>query len=362
MEQGSTGVTGLRRLPPWILAVSAAILVLYVAFAATLWRLGLFDVPESGPDARIFAAVFGLLGGLFASILTFVGVLLKHSIDTRTLEITRDSEARLKLETSIRAVELLATDDGRETAPSQQAGALFALANLGQLGLAVALLNELWPAGRVSTAAATGVIDQALRVGSIGTQIGASRVLQANADLLRHTDRGILLPDSLDGEWHTEWPGGVRNILISALIDAIRYRPRSEWSTDDLSTLSLNFDQIRKLDPDPVIAAAAVLVTNVLLELRFLEDTDAFLTADGQRIQVGALRSEIASLVPDARINAAYSDRDLVESLRTSWETGDAPPPKTRAGRSTAQSVAGTRSGFTGETDLGAAGDSTASS
>jgi hypothetical protein len=233
----------------------------------------------------------------------------------------------LKLEASIQAVGLLARDDGEEAIPSQQAGALFVLANLGQLDLALALLNELWPEGRVSTEAATGVIDLALRSGEEGLQYDAARVLRANAGRLTMTDRGLLVPDSV-GAWPLEWPALVRGQLISGLIDAIRYRPRSEWSMDDVGNLVWRFDEIRRVEPQRDTRAAAILALDALLEFEFWEDDTVLMTGREEPLSLAQLRLEIASLVPGSREEAAYSDVDLVDWLKTDWVDAR-PPPST---------------------------------
>jgi hypothetical protein len=112
-------------LPRWLVGLGIVMATAYGGFVLVLWRLGLFDVPDAGADARIFAAVFALLGGLVGALLTFVAALLKHSVDTRTLELSHQTEARLRLDSSLRAVELLSTSDGIKSPPAKQAGSLF---------------------------------------------------------------------------------------------------------------------------------------------------------------------------------------------------------------------------------------------
>jgi hypothetical protein len=88
--------TGVGR-SNWVLWSAAAILALYAIFVFILWSLGLLDF-ESNDDSQTFAAVLGLLGGMFASSLTFIGLLIKHSVDERSATLAEQTERRLQLE------------------------------------------------------------------------------------------------------------------------------------------------------------------------------------------------------------------------------------------------------------------------
>jgi hypothetical protein len=70
----------------------------------------------------------GGLGAVFTAAVTLVGLLLKHSIDRRTVKLTlrtderlqqesRERHDRLRVDTVIRAVELLATKEGKGRGP-----------------------------------------------------------------------------------------------------------------------------------------------------------------------------------------------------------------------------------------------------
>ena len=76
--------TQIEAFPTWLRALGVALVIGFGGFVFLLWQLGLFKVPPGGPDARIFAAVFALLGALFGAVITFSVALLKHAIDVRT--------------------------------------------------------------------------------------------------------------------------------------------------------------------------------------------------------------------------------------------------------------------------------------
>lgn len=158
------------------LPVVIGTIVVFGILVVVIWRIGVFDNDTSASDAKVVAGLLTLLGGLIASAFTLVGLLLKHSIDRYTASLAaeaelsrrleaQETERRLRLETSIKAVELLTTPDGKPAPPERQAGALIVLGSkpLEQLELAVALLRENWASGHISPSAGVWVIDRALK-------------------------------------------------------------------------------------------------------------------------------------------------------------------------------------------------------
>ena len=155
-----------------VLPVVIGVVVLFAILVFIIWRTGVFDKKTSASDAQIVAAMLTLLGALTASSFTLVGVLLKHSIDrhaarlavaserNRVLE-AQNAENRLRLETSIKAMELLTARDP-EVSAARQAGVHFVLGSrpLEQLELAVTLLAENWQATNISASAATWVMTE----------------------------------------------------------------------------------------------------------------------------------------------------------------------------------------------------------
>jgi hypothetical protein len=186
--------------PRWVWWSALAIAGLYGLFVLLLWQLGLLNFPSTG-NGQAFAAVLALLGGFFGSSLTFIGLLIKHSIDERNAQLAErnqqlaeEAERRLTLDSSIRAVDLLSTADGKPAPPTEQAGALFALAHLEQLPLALTLLNEIWPKGHISTRAATTLIEKGLLAKDEQINRSAADTLARHAHLLPDGAGGIELP------------------------------------------------------------------------------------------------------------------------------------------------------------------------
>ena len=73
--------------------------------------LDIFNISESDTSGKMVASAIALVGVLFSSIVTALGISLKHSIDLQ-------AEERLKQEAAIKAVEIL--DRSGEELPMMQ--------------------------------------------------------------------------------------------------------------------------------------------------------------------------------------------------------------------------------------------------
>lgn len=189
--------TSVSKLPPtrvWPLVLG--VVALFGIVVLVVWQTGLLDKKTPASNTQLVVAMLTLLGGLVASSFTLVGVLLKHSIDRRSASLAGEAEARLKLETAIKAVELLTMPDGASAPGERQAGALFVLASapLQQLDLALALLSEHWGSGAISSSAAIWVIDRALREPDPQMQSQAAWILRSHL-------KEVARPDSQDLHW-----------------------------------------------------------------------------------------------------------------------------------------------------------------
>lgn len=304
-----------------LIHVAIVLLVLFGIFVVVLWQVGLFDVGATTGDAQRFAAVLGLVGGFFATLLTFAAALLKHSVDVRTLGQARETEDRLRLETSIQAVSLL-TEEGKKAQPTRQAGALFVLGSLGQVDFALALLSELWPKGDISSAAAVWVVNRALLEGNEQTQIDAALQLSSNAVSLTETSTASCWewPACISFAWPQTIYASAREELFYALIKVMR--AKDAWSDECRNSMVFELDVIRKTEQEPHIRSAAILCLDMLLATEFASDNSQLLLPGGP-LMVDTLRAEIAPLVDDARIGAPTLAVTEIDELRNTW-VGDA--------------------------------------
>ena len=150
------------------------------------------------------AAALSLLGVLLTASVTLVGLLFKRSVDGRTLVIAAQAEdsrkaeqRRLQLDAAARAVQMLSLADGSPAPVAQASSALLVLAELGESGLALSLVRELWPTGQISSSAAVRVIDDALS-GTPELQRTAANALLANVTRLDVGDHLSEWPSRLE--------------------------------------------------------------------------------------------------------------------------------------------------------------------
>jgi hypothetical protein len=307
---------GPRRLDPVVAQVSVVLVLLFAASVVLFWQIGAFDVDEQGSNAQVLAAVLGLVGVLVTAALTFIGVLLKHSIDARTLQQTAETEGRLRLETSIRAVELL-TEDGKPALPTRQAGALFVLANLNQLDFAYALLGQVWTKREISPGAAVWVVNHLLVHGDKSLQVEAAVLLDANADTLA-TSAGYEYPDCVNLAWSNDLPAGAREYLVSALAKALVSQPLVDWDDESLNAMVVQLDLVRRIDKTPYIANGAIVCLDALLEVRQMP-AGILLNAPDGGIPVDDLVAEVKAAVPLIGDALTSLLDDLATRIRTEW-------------------------------------------
>ena len=145
---------------PWLIGGAAALALLGVA-SLLMWRMGLLDIPKDDTGAKTLAAALVLLGTVLTAAVTMMGTVIKYSIDERAASEARlqaarnhalavDAAQRNRIEAAIRAVDLL-SENNNDATTHQIGGAVLALVSLGELDLAVALLNQLWPPRLAST-------------------------------------------------------------------------------------------------------------------------------------------------------------------------------------------------------------------
>lgn len=79
----------------WIASIVGGVLGL---LAFLLWSLGLFEFTGDQADAKIIGATLALSGGLVGTVVTGVGIFLKHSIDQRNADLKEQEEKRLQIE------------------------------------------------------------------------------------------------------------------------------------------------------------------------------------------------------------------------------------------------------------------------
>lgn len=215
------------------------------------------------------------IGALLTTAGVFVGLVLKRQSDQRlALESRqtedrlnqehRDEQERLRLDAAMRAATLFNSSDDAPVDPASIASGLLALAELDRVGLAVALLVDLWPEpvardtvtrleahtersqrspsdtpthvlgqpvdtppSCVSTETAILVIDAALSSDDANAHLIAAELLCRHAADLNPC-ASLHWPSSVNGRWNADFAPRTKVLLVDALVHMAVNSPPTE--------------------------------------------------------------------------------------------------------------------------------------
>jgi hypothetical protein len=248
----------------WIIFVCTIFAICIVI----LWQIGLIPVKDTDKEAKVVAAALGLVGAFITAMVTLVGILLKRSFDLRSLQLKAEAEDRLKMETAIRAVRLLSTETGVEAPKNQQAGALFALASLGQIDFALALLEQIWPTEKINRASAVWLINKAFLSKSKDNHNQAADIICENAEKLVCTDgSNFILPKSFDLVWNMNVTVYARQEMLEVLLKCMLKLPVKKWDPPVINGFACMFYLIMKNEDQKFLRAEAVAILEKLLPI-----------------------------------------------------------------------------------------------
>lgn len=241
-------VLALSRRLPWnyvgyLFLFTATFLVLLAGGGFLFEKLNLAHLRDIDASAKVVSAAIILVGSLAASLMTLLGLMMKDAIDHRTLQFKELTEAqrvqeakaaeeRLRMDTCIKAVELMGPIDHQDSFTLRRAGALMALTALGQTEFALGLLNEVWRRESVPAPTAVLLIDKALQSSDPNLQNGGAAVLRKNAHRLLSEDKN-------DFDWPTVQIHGLSleaaSWMLEALIKCLLTQPIKEWQSEPLN-------------------------------------------------------------------------------------------------------------------------------
>jgi hypothetical protein len=193
--------------PIYGLMILATLAILWIAFDKTGFL-----------DGKHLTAVLAFFGVLVTASVTFAGLVVKEQSDRRTIDTQVRDTKRLEVEAAMKAASLLSTDDGSDANPSTVSGALLALAQLGQVELAMTMLSDLWLGDRVSPATGILIVDRALTSEDSVAQQTAAIALRNNVSRLTTANsygRDYFWPHSVNQRWLPNLAVGTkRHILV----------------------------------------------------------------------------------------------------------------------------------------------------
>lgn len=240
-------------LPVFILVLAP----LYLIAASLIVRSSLLNYRGGPLSSQQVAAVWAFVGTSFAAGVSLLGLLLTYLHNERTDVLAKDAEDRLRLESVVKGIELIA-DGAAYSTQAQVAGGLATVVLLGQVPVALAALRPAWKEDAVDPIIACWLIDRVVEEGSAGDIHTASAYLFERASVLvQEADNGvvIVLPNCLEDNWDTNWPTTAKIQFIGALAGAhMAVRPGA-WKNGNLVLLKSLVKAVQ--DPDPYVATTA---------------------------------------------------------------------------------------------------------
>ncbi len=320
-----------------ILAAIGFFLLTMGLLVGALWWIGRLAPSATPTDTvKVVGAVLVLVGTLFTGVVTFFGLLLKHSIERRTAELQRlesdrnteqknATEKRLKLETGLRAFELFQTGVDSNASTIEAAGALFALVELDHVGFALRLLQQLWSQDRIDAPGAMWVLTRALDAGSPADQEAAAELLRAYAEKLPD-DRGghvwLYPPES----WKPQLSLSARDALLQALLRCFLSRELGYWEEQYLVGAALLLAHLLQSDSSPLVQAGAILALEQLLRTHSYAGD---ITHGARAADLASLRRQVAERAAWARTQASPLHHKLAGDLQH-WLRRTAPSDSLR--------------------------------
>ena len=206
-----------------------------------------------------------------------------------------------------------------------QAAALFVLADLGHLEFAIALLDDIWPRGEISSSAACELLTRCFRSDDDFLVLDAAITLQENA--ARLSEVGCFVWPSLAGR-PTDMPEQARMHLLDALLTCLTSQRADEWSRECLGAFVERLVRIKNDDKSTLLRNSSILSLDGLL--RHPEfDTVAEIVLPGENLHVNELRVEVSGLAKEVG-SAAYSHLARAATNLGNWideSYPDEPPP-----------------------------------
>jgi len=289
----------------WLIGTVVAFSILLGLAGLLLWRWGLLKEDPNGDSTRLIAAVLILVGTVVTGAITFIGTLL-------TVELRRQSEARLRMETAIRGVSLLSAPGTLHAPKAQKAGALFALVELGQIRFSLACLDGLWK--EIDPSSAVWVIEQALHLGTADDQSYAALMLNRNAHTLRPTPDNLNWPQGLIDRWPVEMDLAARMYVLWAIGNAYAAHDYGSWKNRDLyKPISLLYRALTN-DPDAPVRGDAAELLYEFLDMPMAVKLTSISSSAGS-ISIDEAQARVASEI-ETGLRASNEGREVVDTVR----------------------------------------------
>jgi len=261
------------------------VVFVFAIFAWILWRLGLFSFSGTQQSANIVAASISLVGGLIGSLVTIIGIILKHSLDLRSFALKMETETREKIESdrnnrladeaekrlnseaTIQALGLLSTNSGQETSDIQKAGIILILSHLGKMDIALSLSDKMLTEKTLDAGTATWLFNKALTSHDHDIQQQAAILTDYHILKLLADNGGAEFPAILvDPVGFTSLNLDTQRVAVFAIIDLLMLRSYSEWKPDDFLIVLKQIHYIWKNDSDDKVKTNAGIALSMFIQ------------------------------------------------------------------------------------------------
>lgn len=327
-EARKGNATSLKVTGWWFFWTAVAFLMLLGFMFWLLFQWGGFGGTATADGAKLAAGILAVVGTVLTASVTFVGLLLRLAQQERAIQIQADAEvrraeaesrlqeaeSRLQKEAAIQAVSFMGdtTANGSPISNGQRAGAIYALANLGQMPLALVLLQQLWEEGKIDSSFGVLMISDALQGDHVALESRASGILRHLAGTLWSSGGVYRWPD-VARNWTGELSSNAQFTLARALLEILLSRPAAQWGLNatanaigDLASMLVE----PKTNERVKVSAARSL--NAILDSGLLGTVSSFVWQSGESMSF----AEIKSLADEALQSGAVQPRQLGDAVR----------------------------------------------
>jgi hypothetical protein len=277
-----------------------------IAFAV---RTGVFDLTDKTISDEELKALWAFIATGLGTAATIIGLLFTKSHNARTLALQAEaekrksileseSEARLRLDTVVKGLDLLTATDGGYAPKAKMAGGLAALIHLGHPVIAMRTLAAAWDDNAVDPATACWLINEVLLYGSRDSKEEAAELLREHSSNLTSEQEGhYAWPTVLEGGWLTNISVNARaNILFSA-IALLLSRERAWWGGAFASMTML--DEALIVDDNSTIKESTAILAKPILAL--LRD-DQFITGPAGLKIIGEMKARASQVRQESNV------------------------------------------------------------
>ena len=285
------------------------------------------DAPATS-QFSITAAIIALVGTLWTGAITLAGLLLKDSVDRRNALFQEESEKRLRMETALKAVELMSTAEveGVPVRESREA-AILVISSLNQLRLALSMADQFLTRDKVSPEALVGVVEQCLDSDDTVLKGEAAYALRLNAGRLVVGPTLLSFPGRHMIAWTGTLPYGVKESLLLALLTAVLSKDHKFWHDNVLNWALYALYKIFTVEKERRFKYVAAVFANELCDLMERQPGEGMMPGDRHFLSYDQIRQEaIAVMKPfgPEEGNIGADDYELLVKIRD-WKK---PPVK----------------------------------